>query len=399
MDPIAHSSSPREERESGTPDGAPAAQFDPSQTASHESPFSGLATPRLAQFKEDQIRELFDAAMDRMHAGDLYRTFRDRLKELQTPLPSDHARKVEEAIAAFQSFPIEKKVEALNEMFSQQRLTNRVAWPIPSAPMFKLPPPETRIDALLEMENVAQELLRKGTLPSQFIFHSVRNLESQMPATYSKIRGDALFASAAAAVCGVVGVVAPWWVTVPVLAGSFILHRLWTARPDYRSEYVKGHLAESVEAVEQVHVGGVIPMMMGMLNLTAGVQASEGLETSAQKDAFLLSRALRVLGRPPQEISLYFADQHAVNQPDNVLVPAITEALKEHGVELRTPLLNVLTQPGSQENRQVLEFLELMNAAHFVWAGRDRENLRGEFADSILKMRDGITTNSAQAQQ
>jgi hypothetical protein len=399
MDPIAHSSSPREERESGTPGGAPAAQFDPSQPASHDNSLSALVSPGPAQVKDIPIRELFDKAMERMYAGELYRTFQERIKELQVPLPSDHGGKIEEAVAAFHHFPVEKKVEVLNEMLSQQRLNNRVAWPIPTAPMFHLPRPEKRTEAAAEMENVATELLRNGTLPSQFIYHSVMSLESQMRATHSRLRGDALFGSAAAALCGVVGVLAPWWVTVPVLASSCVMYRLFTARPDYRSEYVKGHLAEAAEAVAQVHVGGVIPMMMGMLNLSTALKTPAGLESSAQKDAFLLSRALRVLGRPPQEISHYFAHQSSVDRPGNVLAPAITEALAEHGISLGDPLLSVLTQPGSQENRKVLDFLELMNAAHFTWAGRDRDKLRAEFADIILQVRGEIAQGLGQTRQ
>jgi hypothetical protein len=393
MTPSTHSSSPREEHEPKTPVEAAAAQA-PSPSASlSDDALSGLSAPKADSSTEDPIQKLFKEAMDRMHPGDLYCAFRERIKELQHPVSPDSESKVAEAIAAFREFPIERQVEALNSMLKPERLANRPAWPIASAPQFRVPPPEIEGDLGVHLREIATELLSKGNLPTEFIRRTVKNLYSQVE-TNGRSVSPGVCGVGTAAFAAVMIAAAPWWVSAPVVGATYLMFRSWLHKTSQHAQYTSGHIAESVDALAQIHVGQPVPILLS-LEVLRSEENPQVVGSKAQVDAFLLSRALRVLGRPAMEITGCFAHPRTVSQSGNILVPAVTEALAKHGVSLDVPLVETISQLDKKSQREKVDFLELMNAAHFVWARRDRENLRSEFADIVLAIRDSSGTRSA----
>lgn len=383
MNPQTNSSSPREEREVGTPLPDPTTQGCPS-VAPGDAPLSELTGPSAGHL-ERSAEKIFNEVMDRMRPGELYWDFRERLRELKTPLPIDHTDKIIEAISAFQGFPLEKRVEVLNSMLSPERLTDRAAWPIASAPLFRVPPPEVREAMSEQCDIVMRELLLKGTLPSDYIRIAVMDLEAEIPKGRSSL-APTLLGSAAAALSAVMISATPWWVAAPVVAGSCIALRSALLKMRCHADYASGHIAEAVDALAQIHLGRPLPLMISVGTFIQS-EYSRAIAKKSQIDAFLISRALRAFGRPANEISSYFAHPRTVFQTGNALVPAITRAFADHGISLKAPLVDTVTRLNDADNKGTVEFLEWLNAAHFMWAARDRDNLRGEFADIILKMK------------
>jgi hypothetical protein len=259
--------------------------------------------------------------------------------------------------------------------------------------VFRVPPPEIEGDLGVHLREIATELLSKGSLPTEFIRRTVRNLHSQVE-TNARIVSPGVCGVGTATFAAVIIAATPWWVAAPVVGATYLMFRSWLRKTSQHAHYVAGHITESVDALAQIHVGKPVPILLSLEALK-----SEGntqvVGSKAQVAAFLLSRTLRVLGRPAIEITSRFAHPRTVFQSGNILVPAVTEALAKHGVSLDVPLVDTVSQLDKKSQREKVEFLELMNAAHFVWARRDREKLRTEFADLILAVRDSSGTRSA----
>ena len=80
-----------------------------------------------------------------------------------------------------------------------------------------------------------------------------------------------------------------------------------------------------------------------------------------------------------------FQDPRTVDRQNNELAPKVVDALQEHDVTLQGPLVGAFMDSGSPEHAQLVAFLETMNVAHFTWGARDKDNLRLELAQHILR--------------
>lgn len=332
---------------------------------------------------QDPIGELFDKAMSEMGSGELWYAFGKRLAQLKTPLPKEYFNRIFEALSAFESMPIEKKVEALNTMISTDRLGNRAAWPLPAGPHFRVPSPEIQDRAIEVMNGVARQLLLTGTLPQEHVSRLADSVLSGFPKSHDLAKKVVVFGGAAA-VCAASITFSPLWVSVPTVIASIIASRALTKTQNIHEHYAKGFMYENLDALGQVFMGQPVPIVTSISTHFLDTENSESRCNRFEMDGFLVSRTLRILGFEPKAIAEIFQDPKSVDMPGNPLVPTVEQALKAHGIELDSPLIMVLEGIKEEKNQQTLKFLELMNAAHFVWAARDRENLRGEFAEIIL---------------
>mgnify|MGYP006270489791 CR=1 FL=1 len=345
-----------------------------------ESPFAEVAVPTLASVKLDPGLKVFESALERMHAGPLYCTFQERLRELKSPLDPDRDRKASQAVAAFEMLPLEEKVETLNTMLSVERLAQRASWPIPGAPQFKVPSVEHRSVAEQQMNELARNLLERGALSIDYAQRVAQSILENFPPSVEISKRLALLGGAAALSIALF-VATPLWAAVPVAVGACAFAWSRLKQPTVHGEYVQGYVSESLDSMLQIFLGGAAP-----LEVTLGAYYNQATHLSElHKDAFLISRALRVLGWPAENISKAFQNPYPVTSAGNVLVPAIVQAFAEHGVTVRSPLFVASENMADKENEDLIQFLDLMNVAHFLWAARDREKLRGEMADIVLR--------------
>ena len=347
------------------------------------APFAGAVVPKASAVEIDPVQQIFDMAMERMYPGPLYSAFKERLEELKRPVDPDLESKAAAAVAIFEKLEFVDKVKTLNSMLSEKLLTKRASWPIPGAPRFKVPPPESRANAEEKMREVAQELLLKGTLPAEHVQHVANSVIEKFPPS-AEINERLGMLGGAAALSTALFIAAPLWVAAPIAVGACVFALAQFRRPTLYSEYVRGFLTESLDSTGQVYLGGAVPLGVTLKVHFEGVMDGQERVSAFQKDGFLLSRALRVLGRPAEEIVSSFQCPYPVTSSHNALVPALEKALEEHGIELKMPLALVAQNMKDKENQELFRFLDLMTVSHFLWAARDREKLRGEMADIVL---------------
>ena len=340
--------------------------------------------PKAGEAPKDPLQELFGDAMHRVAAGPIYYELQRQIAGLKVPLPEDHASKIADAIVVFQQLPIEKKVEALNSMLADERLEKRVAWPLAAAPTFQVPPEPHQQEAVRVMNEVARELLRTCTLPREQVYGLIETIGQSLlippspAATMMKVVGGVALSTAVISFT-------PWWAWMPALTCSYLVAKPFLSNPDGRHQYVKGCMLENVDALAQVQSGRAIPFMTSFRGYFADPEIPRSCGNRSQMEGFLISRVLRVLGAPSEEIRR--ATQFAVSakDPGSALLPTIAAALEPHGAQLDTPLSIAVKSYQEGKSSETFEFIELMNATHFAWVARDRDNLRGEFADIILQ--------------
>jgi hypothetical protein len=63
----------------------------------------------------------------------------------------------------------------------------------------------------------------------------------------------------------------------------------------------------------------------------------------------------------------------------------LTEIFREQDIDYTTPLATIFRTPSEGTNAAIISLLEDVNAAHFAWALRDKDQLRHDAARMILE--------------
>jgi hypothetical protein len=327
------------------------------------------------------IQGMFADLANRLPVGNVRSEVMDRAEGLRTPIDPEFDTKIASATAKFEQLDVTHQNEIFRRFF-KPNVCKRAAWTMPSYPIFFSPELEMVKEAHAKNMKIAQSLLTTGLLPQEDALRAAQAVGAAIP----NYRGKATFivASMMSAVVISSAFVAPPWVTAVAVIGGFLFCRGFANRPNIHVEYAAGYVTETLDAFSRLQSGGLQSIKSTLDYYFNDPEFPDAYQNGARADGFLIARTLRLLGHSNTEMLQAFQDPRTVNMPNNELVPTVSHALQEQELVLENPLVSAFMNSESPENEPVVALLETMNAAHFAWGARDKENLRLQLAEQIL---------------
>ena len=317
-----------------------------------------------------------------LSAGTLRGEVLERREELRKPLDPELDVKAASAVETFRQIDVTRQNDIFTSFFKSTNL-DRASWTMPTCPVFLTPGSAMEKEAHAFNVKMGQSLLTTGLLPREEAVRSAQTLGAAIP----DYRGRGTFVVASIVSAGVIAssfFVAPW-VTAVTAIGGLVFCRGFAHRPSLHLEYAAGYVMETLDAFKTLESGSNASLKSTMDYYFNDPEFRDAYKNYARADAFLLARTFRLLGHSNEDVLQAFQDPRTVDRQNNELAPKVVDALQEHDVTLQGPLVGAFMDSGSPEHAQLVAFLETMNVAHFTWGARDKDNLRLELAQHILR--------------
>lgn len=328
------------------------------------------------------LDDIYGDLLESLSAGRLRAEVIERAEGLREPRDPDFHSKIASAAVKFEQLRVEQQNEILGRFFSSNNIHDRVAWTMPSRPIFLNPPPHMGKDAHVRNVHIAQSILATGLLPQDEVVRAAEYSAAVMPNPNASVTYEAgLIVSTVAATSAFL---ATPWTTATTVIGGFLICRALSRRPSIHREYVAGYLMEAMDAFRALQSGDFMSLRSTLAYYFKDPEFADTYRNEPRAEGFLAARALRLLGR--SNFDLYGSFWALVNviTPSQALNREVLGALKEHDVTVTKPLITTFMDAQPSEREQVDTFIEALHTAHFAWEARDKENLRLEWAEKIL---------------
>ncbi len=307
----------------------------------------------------------------------------NRIEEASIPLSPSLETDINNACQYLDTLKALERVEVVQRIFTPD-LWERPGWALASAPFISVNGSTIPDEVTEHATRLVREVLERGTLPSLNAYEAIQALGHSMP-HYKRTatRTIAAMGIAATVACGVFG---PPFLSAVVGVSAMMYVRHLARKPDLHGAFATGCLLEATDANRVMHHGDTIPTLMSTVQAYfKDPDILLSFQNPIQSEGFLAARILRIFGYSNVDIFSMFIEPDAFGKDGSTVLTLIGVTLRSQEITLEEPLTTIFENTTIGCNSTTIDLFEDLNAAHFMWAFRDKDKIRHEVASMLLE--------------